>query len=201
MTRMRTPIGALALAAALIIAAPAPALAHDDLVSSTPADGADLAAGPTEIALTFTAEVLEMGALVVVADAADHDWTTGAPVVEGTTVSVPVDEALPDAGYEVRWRVVSSDGHPISGVIPFTVGGAEPLARVRASDDAAAAEPTPDTTEAGAADDGASVDAAVPGILRPILIGAGGALAALGVLALVTLVRRRPSVGGRGAGT
>jgi len=84
----------------------------------------------------------------------------------------------------VRWRVVSVDGHPISGVIPFTVGDAAPLARAAAS---AAPSPAAATAPTG--------DAGVPRIVVIAAIGAGLALAVF--LAVTLLLRRRGPRGGR----
>ncbi len=86
------------------------------------------------VSLEFSAELMDVGAFDHVADADGRDWTAAEATVEATTVSAPFAEELPVGGYEVRWRVVSSDGHPISGVIPFTVGDAEPLQRAITGD-------------------------------------------------------------------
>ncbi|MFT3798752.1 copper resistance CopC family protein [Microbacterium sp.] len=113
---------ALVLAGILSLAA-MPAWAHDELLGADPADGAHLDALPAEIALTFSGVLLdEPGATdIVVTDAAGTDLTDGDPVLDGTRVR----QALQGAGsgpVTVLWRVVSSDGHPISGQYAFTVG-------------------------------------------------------------------------------
>ncbi len=93
----------------------APAAAHDELLASSPSPGAALDSAPTEVTLTFSADVLTIGAAVIVADGAGKDWAAAAPAVDNGVVSVPLVPALPAGGYEIRWRVVSQDGHPISG--------------------------------------------------------------------------------------
>lgn len=113
-----------ALSAFLLLISGTAASAHDHLVDSEPAAQAQLDASPTELTLTFSGEVLEMGAEVSLSDANDQTWAVGEPVVDGHEFSVPVTDALPDGSYTLLWRVVSSDGHPISGDIPFTVVGA-----------------------------------------------------------------------------
>ena len=96
---------------------------------------------------------------------------------------------MPDAGYEMRWRVVSADGHPISGIIPFTVGDGEPLVREAApATDAPADAPADDTGRAEK-----SQTAQENAALRTVLIGAGGAIAAIALLALIRFLRRRRS--------
>lgn len=87
---------------------------------------------------------------------------------------------MPDAGYQVRWQVVSEDGHPIAGVIPFTVGDAEPMETTSgdaAETPAPSAEQPDQTAESG-------------GALRVLLIGAGGAVAAVLVFVLIRFLRR-----------
>lgn len=175
MLRLRTVAAGIAVAVVAVLAAAAPASAHDELVSSSPVAGERLPSPPDEITLTFSADVLDMGAEVVVADGEGTDWVAGDPLVASGTVVVPLQGGMPDAGYEVRWRVVSSDGHPISGLIPFTVGDAAPIERAAPAETAAAAP--------GASTD----DAAVP---RVVLIGAVGAGIALAAFVVFLLVRR-----------
>ncbi|WP_225754789.1 copper resistance CopC family protein [Actinotalea sp. Marseille-Q4924] len=111
--------------------AAAPAAAHDRLLSSDPADGAVLDAGPAAVVLTFSSDQLPVGAAVVVRDAAGTDRTDGTPTVSGPTVTQTL-QPLPAGAYAVQWRSVSADGHPIEGAFAFEVtggaGGDEPVA-------------------------------------------------------------------------
>ncbi|WP_292900326.1 copper resistance protein CopC [Microbacterium sp.] len=109
---------------ALVIPA-APAFAHDELVSSDPSADAVLDALPSQITLTFSADILDAeGATVIqVTDAAGTALTDGAPTVAGTAVTQAL--AGPASGaVTVVWRVVSSDGHPIDGTFSFSVPAA-----------------------------------------------------------------------------
>jgi hypothetical protein len=47
----------------------------------------------------------------------------GAARASGDTVTQPVNGTLPDGTYTVGWRVVSVDGHPVTGTYKFTVKG------------------------------------------------------------------------------
>ena len=40
------------------------------------------------------------------------------PTVDGHTVTWPMPADLPEGAYVVTWRVVSADGHPVSGASP-----------------------------------------------------------------------------------
>lgn len=188
MSRFRVLAAGMGLAAVVVLTAALPASAHDELVASTPTDGEQLAAAPATIELDYSAEVLDVGALVIVADADDHDWVAGPARVSGTSVSVPLTENMPDGGYEVRWRVVSSDGHPISGVIPFAVGDAEPLLRTGAPSTTPSEAASTAAAEAADPDQTASEDG---GVVRVVLIGLGGAILATAVLLIIHLLRRR----------
>jgi methionine-rich copper-binding protein CopC len=203
MPRSRPLVAGLAVAVVALCATAVPASAHDKLISSDPASDQKLAEAPAEVSLTFSADVLDMGAAVVVSDAAGTEWVSAVPTVDGPVVTAVLDPGMPDAGYEIRWRVVSSDGHPITGVVPFTVGDGEPL-----GDGAGGVEP--DAAEPGATETGG---ASVPGTdaqsstqtqiaqedegpLRVVLVGAGGAAVAVALLALVQFLRRRSDAGG-----
>lgn len=124
---VRTALAGLALALVAVLAVASPAAAHDELVGSSPEAGADLGAAPEDVTLTYSAAIMTEGATVAVFDATGRDWADGDPVIDTNTLTMPLAGDLPSAGYVVEWRVVSSDGHPISGTIPFTVGGAAPI--------------------------------------------------------------------------
>ncbi len=100
----------------------APAHAHASELDSSPAADAVVAEAPTEVVITFDSPLLTAGAAIVVRGAADTDITTGPPVVDGPTLSVPVDSAAPDGGYSVAYRVVSEDGHTVEGEFAYSVG-------------------------------------------------------------------------------
>ncbi|MFF5243178.1 copper resistance protein CopC [Streptosporangium sp. NPDC000095] len=116
---------ALALLAALVLgtAFASPALAHDRLKSSDPAKGAKVES-LEEVKLTFSASVRFPN---VVVRSGDETYQDGKPVADGPVVTQKVKGDLPPGAYVIAYRVVSSDGHPIEGEIPFTLlGSAEP---------------------------------------------------------------------------
>ena len=201
MPRTRALAGGLAVAVVALCATAAPASAHDELLSSDPASDEVLAAPPESVSLRFSADVLDMGAAVVVTDSEGTDWVTALPTIDGPTVTATLDEGMPEAGYEIRWRVVSSDGHPISGVVPFTVGDGAPLAEAGAdatpATGADAGTSTQDSTQDSTQSQVAQED---EGPLRAVLVGAGGAARAVAVLVLVQILRRRGNPRGAGSG-
>ncbi|MBF4561292.1 copper resistance protein CopC [Microbacterium sp. VKM Ac-2870] len=170
---------------AVVLLGTAPASAHDELLESSPASGAALTSAPAEVSLTFSADVLTIGAAVIVADASGHDWAASAPSVDNGVVTVALDPQIPVGGYEIRWRVVSQDGHPISGLIPFTVGDAAPLTRTPA-----ASEPSAPAATAGA-DAPAQSTHEDQSILRVLLVGAAGAIIAAAAYTVFHFLRRK----------
>jgi copper resistance protein C len=181
----------MAVAAVAVFATALPASAHDSLVHSTPEADESLATAPESITLTYSGELLVLGdstqgAVVLVIDESGRDWATGDVEVSGNTVTATVEPGMPDAGYQVRWQVVSEDGHPISGIVPFTIGDAEPMTTTQAPTDADAPAYVPDATE-GSADQ--STDE-TDGGLRVLLVGGAGAAIAVVALVLYRILRR-----------
>ncbi len=115
-------VGALAVLFALLFASPA--AAHADLRNITPANGAQLDRPPTAVQLTFTESVNLVDGGIRLVDGVGATVPTSDPTVDGHTVNWPMPADLPEGAYVVTWRVVSSDGHPISGASSFGVGTA-----------------------------------------------------------------------------
>jgi methionine-rich copper-binding protein CopC len=113
----------LALLATVLQAGPARALpTHASLVSIVPANGAQLATGPTQIQLTFDDTVAQQFARVRLTRD-DAVVETAPPTVAGTVVTAAVTEQAGPGAYRIAWQVTSDDGHPISGEASFTVTG------------------------------------------------------------------------------
>ncbi|PPF10583.1 copper resistance protein CopC [Rathayibacter sp. AY1A5] len=181
--RLPAALAALALAGVLIGTA-GPVQAHDQLISSTPGSGEHFTNSPAEVTLTYSEDVLTIGALVLVTDRDGIDHVSGPVELTDSTVTAPLEAALPGGSYDLKWRVVSADGHPIAGVVPFTVGdGASAQA-------AAVAESTPTVEPTVVA---AASSQAPPDVLRPVLIGLTGAVLAVAAFLLITRRRGRPS--------
>ena len=107
-------IGALAL-----LAWSAGALAHTHLEKSLPADGSVLKASPPNIVLTF-AEPARLTALSLQKGTEPLQKLAPLPSASARELSVPVPQLTPGK-YVVSWRVVSDDGHVMSGTLHFTL--------------------------------------------------------------------------------
>jgi hypothetical protein len=208
-TRIRSvsAVASLLLAAILgvlgAVTVPVAAAAHDEFVGSDPAAGSTVAQAPAALTLTFSGLISpEEGATVIeVTDASGADLVEEAAAIQENTVTQPL---LPATGpVTVLWKVVSSDGHPISGEFGFTVAGASSPApsptetaapatsdpAPAGSDSPATAEPSPSATPAPAAD----ATSVIPWVIVGIVLAAAG-----GVLVYLLLARaqgRRPGTG------
>ena len=189
-----TALLALIVGFALTLVA-SPAFAHDELIGSSPAAGSEVDALPAEITLTFSGVLIDGAGTtqIVVTDASGADITGGDPVLDGTKVTQPLAASAAPGLVTVVWRVVSSDGHPVSDQFTFTVAGgsgASPEASASASSPAAVA-PTgtaPSPTESAPAD-----DAGDGGLSPAVWIGAGVAIfaALIAVFTATSAAKRR----------
>ncbi|MFD1535597.1 copper resistance CopC family protein [Nonomuraea guangzhouensis] len=185
----RTLVAVIGCGLFLAVTAPA-ALAHDSLKSSSPAKGATVSSVET-IELEYSSRI--RFPLVVLRTAAGQMIKLGEPQADGPKVRTAVPGPLAGGSYVIAWRVVSSDGHPIEGEIPFTVKGTSSGTTAPAT--AAAATTAP----AAAAQTSRPAAAAQGGGGIPGWLWAG--LAALVVLGLaIWLLSRRTGGPGEPAG-
>jgi copper resistance protein C len=122
-TRGLPTIGIAALTGAAVLLSAAPAQAHSYLVASTPAEGETLTELPDAFSITANETLLDLGSQgafgLQIRDADGNYYGDGCVSVVDATMSA--DAALGDSGaYTMVWQVVSADGHPVSGEIPFT---------------------------------------------------------------------------------
>ncbi|WP_033295981.1 copper resistance CopC family protein [Amycolatopsis jejuensis] len=119
---MRKVLTALAISGVALFATATPALAHNVLVSSDPASGASVAKGPAKITLTFDQYVQNADVNQIAVTGPDGgQWAEGPVSVENNVLSAPLRPLGPAGKYTVGYRVLSADGHPVSGEIPFTL--------------------------------------------------------------------------------
>jgi copper resistance protein C len=105
------------------LAMPGAAEAHDELVSSTPIDGQSVPTSPEKVELTFSNELQSMGeGTALLVTGTDGEVVTGDLEVDGSVLRLFLGSVLPEDEYQVAYRVVSSDGHVVTGTLRFFVG-------------------------------------------------------------------------------
>ena len=103
---------------------PGIASAHAILESSSPEASALLASSPKEIRLDFDEQVEDTLGDIRVYDSEQREVSIGKTVRSASDVSIVSAEMpmLKNGVYVVVWRVVSADGHPVTGAFPFEIG-------------------------------------------------------------------------------
>ena len=173
----------LALSGVLLLAGPASA--HTELKSSSPAEGASLAAPPRKIELTFEEPVTLQPDPISVTGPDGAKWTVGTPAVVDAVVTAPVTPSGPAGAYTLTYKVVSDDGDKVTAAVHFTLTApvsSSSAAPTPTSAAAASATPTPTPAAAG------EIDSGVPAwvwIVAAVAVVVAAAVAAL-------RLRRRP---------
>ena len=125
--RLRAAV-VLAVVVTALLAGAAPAFAHTRLLSSDPTDGASLPTPPEQVALTFNENMQPAFSTLTVVGPDGTAYQSGPVTASGGTVSTAVLPLGPAGRYEIGYRVVSDDGHPVSGSVAFTLTTPGPAA-------------------------------------------------------------------------
>lgn len=96
------------------------AFAHAALVSSNPADGAVVETAPSKVELHFNEPVAPLIANLADAQGRVHRELSAAGHDTLLDIKLPTD--LSAGSHVLSYRVVSGDGHPISGSVVFSIG-------------------------------------------------------------------------------
>ncbi|MGS2615947.1 copper resistance CopC family protein [Micromonospora sp. LZ34] len=206
MARTWPAVIGVALGVSLLPAAPA--AAHNSLTGSDPRDGARVAAAPARIELRFLAKLDPATTKITVTGPDNVAALGGAPTFTGNRVGLPFKPGK--AGlYIVGYRLASSDGHPVSGEVRFTLTTGTPADPSAAPSTAGTgpagsvptASPSAGSGSAAPGPDGGSPTVAAPTAgqggdpdSRGWLWGLGG-LVLLAALVTGLLLRRRSARG------
>lgn len=126
--------------AAMLIAA-SPADAHARLEGSSPQDGATLSAVPPEVMLRFN-EPIQEDLNQVSVKSGSTEVAKGDPQVDGKKVYQPVEYTMEPGEYTITYKVVSADGHPVSGSLSFTYAPPEGDGKVEEDSEATPYSPS-----------------------------------------------------------
>ena len=147
----------LVIIVAFVVVAVAPAFAatpsglalHAQLLGSSPKDGSTVATAQ-QVVLTFNEDVDPTFVRVSV-KGPEGSETEGKPTVSDREVTQALAADLPAGEHVVTYRVVSTDGHPVSGSVTFTSTQAP-----------ASASPSPTTTTPAPSPSASSVASPTP---------------------------------------
>jgi methionine-rich copper-binding protein CopC len=106
-----------------LVFAPSSASAHSNAVDIDPAPGATLKTLPAKATVTFNETPKQVDLALTGPDGELHVL---AARVKGSTVTVALPTNGPHGTYRLAYRVVSADGHPVSGTTTFTVTAGPP---------------------------------------------------------------------------
>lgn len=126
-------VAVTALCGLALLLGAGPASAHTRLVQSDPADGTSVATPPARVSLTFN-ETMQPGFSTVTLVGPDGaQYQSGDVTVDGSTVAVAAKPLGPAGRYEIGYRVISDDGHPVTGSVAFTLTAPGPAAAAATS--------------------------------------------------------------------
>lgn len=103
-----------------LILLPTLALAHAQLISSDPSDGAVVASAPAVVTLTFNEPVSPIAIKLARPDGSVSLIDTFKS--DGSAITITPPPALSNGSYALSYRVMSEDGHPIGGTLGFAIG-------------------------------------------------------------------------------
>jgi len=112
---------ALVAALLLLVGFAGEASAHAALVFADPRDGTVLAQAPTAVQLRFN-ESVTAGAVNLI-DASGKQRSDAVIDAKDEAINVTLPADLPKGTQIVSYRVISADGHPVTGSITFSIGG------------------------------------------------------------------------------
>lgn len=96
--------------------------AHDDVIQTNPSAGSFVDAGAFAVSVTFSEELMDLGSgtgLEIAVSGPDGTvWSNSCVTVDAASMSTMVDLSEPGT-YDVAWRAVAVDGHPVEGGFSF----------------------------------------------------------------------------------
>ena len=130
----RLPVALATTLFGLVISAPGVASAHAALASSTPENKAKIKVMPDQVSLTLN-EPIQAPAFVSVVGEDGARVNSKVVKFQDKTATSDITKPAAAGSYKMNYRIVSADGHPVTGTVEFEViEGATPT-------------PTPEPTE------------------------------------------------------
>ena len=107
--------------ALLLVLTPATVKAHTQLLATTPENGSIVSAPPESVEFQFNepVEPVPEGFVLLDPEGTQSDVTV---VPQRDRVQVQLPDAMGQGTFVLAMRVISADGHPISGAVTFSIG-------------------------------------------------------------------------------
>lgn len=118
---MARVVGALLLVVGVLVVGALPALAHAELVTSTPIEGSTVVGTPEAIVLEFSAPTEPAGEPIKLVDEAGQELQATVVQTSETVIEVRPDQELAAGTHGVVWSVKAGDQHPRTGIVTFGV--------------------------------------------------------------------------------
>lgn len=131
---LRGILAGLVVSLALVAGGTSPASAHAALVGSDPADGSTLTTAPATITFTFNENVAQPAYVAVAAPDGTQAAVSDIRAVD-QTVTATVEDVDQRGTYSASYRVVSADGHPVTGTVTYEVTSGRSVTQVDAPAD------------------------------------------------------------------
>ncbi|CRK80723.1 copper resistance CopC/CopD family protein [Neobacillus massiliamazoniensis] len=99
--------------------------AHAYIIESTPAENETLKTAPNEVKIQFDESIQPKFNSIIVTDSNGKQVDKKNGAIDSKKPSIlkaSLKKNLPGGTYRIRWKVISNDGHPVQGVIPFQIG-------------------------------------------------------------------------------
>lgn len=96
---------------------PSPALAHSRLLTSQPQSGEELTQPPREVILEFNTPIEPAFGRI---ELRQQQWQALNITVHGKTMRAALPR-LPPGQHQLRWSIMSSDGHHQTGILRFSI--------------------------------------------------------------------------------
>ena len=107
---------------------PSIASAHAYIIKSTPSENEIINQAPQKVTIEFDEEIQPSFNSIEVFDSTGNRVDQKNGHIDSNNPAIVISDLndnLPDGTYRIQWRVVSSDGHPVQGVIPFQIGNGD----------------------------------------------------------------------------
>ena len=157
-------LGVAGLTIAFLLCAAPSASAHSVLLNTTPRASSVVPAPPASVVLTFNEMPRARFSAIHVIGPDGVRRDSGSVQVVNDSVAQPLGGTRPAGAYTIDWRVISADGHPVSGQFTFrATAAAAPLGPVQSA--------TPSSNATGKGGGSGGTVALIVAVIAVIAIG------------------------------